>query len=125
MFASKLRCRLEARKGTGIAVSVNCLMCGPKVCGEYWLYVVADKDCTGPVKVGISNHATRRLAAHRRKTGRDLMVHFKIAFSCQFKAMDGECLALDALSEYRVNGDWFDLPVEQVIATVRRVTGHG
>lgn len=102
-----------------------CLQCGPKVCGEYWLYVVADKDGSGPVKVGISRKPVGRLAQHRKKTKRDLSIHLKLPFKCEFKAMDAEDSCLTALQDSRVYGDWFDLSIAQVVEIVKRSVGRG
>lgn len=101
-------------------MSAKCMFCSSKVCGEYWIYVVADRDGSGLVKVGVSRNVTRRVAQHRKKTGRDIQQHFKAPFRCEFKAMDAEERALEALARHRVHGDWFDLPVSDVIKTVRR-----
>lgn len=98
----------------------KCLYCSPKVCGEYWIYVVADKDGTGPVKVGISNNPTRRLGQHRKKTKRDLIVHFKVPVQCQFRAFDVEEYALESLDDFRTTGDWFSAPIAQCIDAVNR-----
>lgn len=92
----------------------NCIYCGDK-CRPCWLYVVADRDGGGPVKVGISFHPTRRLAQHRKKTGRDLAVHYKREFPCEFAASDAEDVATEALADARVRGDWFSVSVAHAI----------
>jgi hypothetical protein len=106
-------------------MSKKCLPCSPKVCRECWLYVVADRDGSGPVKVGISFMPTQRLSQHRKKTKRDLSIHLRLPFRCEFKAMDAEEACLSALSESRVYGDWFALPVDEVISIVKRRSGRG
>lgn len=106
-------------------MSSRCLFCSPKVCGECWLYVVADRDGQGPVKVGISNKPVHRLAQHRKKTRRDLSIHFRVAFRCEFKALAAEESCLKTLKDNRVHGDWFDLPVSQIVELVKRRFGRG
>lgn len=96
-----------------------CICCGPKVCRPCWVYVVADKDGSGPVKVGISFHPVQRLSQHRKKTQRDLCIHFKRAFTCEFRAMEAEENAIDALSAARVYGDWFGVAVAEAIKAVK------
>lgn len=98
----------------------RCLGCSPKVCGEWWLYVVADKDGSGPVKVGTSSKPTRRLAQHRKKTGRDLAVHFKRSFRCEFAACEAEERVTATLDAWRTRGDWFDRDVADVVAVAER-----
>lgn len=93
----------------------TCTYCKPGACRPTWLYVVADADGAGPVKVGISFHATKRLAMHRKKTKRNLAVHWKRQFSCEFAAIEAEDAVCDALDAYRTRGDWFDLPVSEII----------
>lgn len=106
-------------------MSRRCLVCSPKVCGEYWLYVVADCDGKGPVKVGISKKPVNRLAQHRKKTKRDLSIHFRVVFKCEFKALEAEESCLNALKDSRSSGDWSNLPVSQVVDTVKRRCGRG
>ena len=102
----------------------KCKYCGPSVCRPCTVYVVADRDGCGFVKVGVSFSPTRRLAQHRKKTGRDLAVFFKFETSCEYLAMDVESAALDALMASRVQGDWHSCTVEDAIVAVKAAGGR-
>lgn len=101
----------------------NCKYHGKNRCRECWLYVVADRDGTGPVKVGISFSPVHRLSQHRKKTGRDLRIHYRASFPCEFEASDAEDSICKSLEIGRVRGDWFDIRLPDVIAAASKVVG--
>ena len=96
----------------------ECLCCGDGECRPCWLYVVVGSDGEPPVKVGISCKPTRRLAQHRKKEARPLIVAFKIECQCEFVAMNLEQEAINTLGGYRTRGDWFDCSTGQAISAV-------
>ncbi len=90
----------------------------PNDCVPCWVYVVGDRDGSGPFKVGLSKNVTRRVAQHRKKTGRNLAALFRVETSCEFSAIDVERDALDALTAYREHGDWFNCDLERAVEAV-------
>ena len=100
-------------------MSKRCKVCCEDSCRPCWLYVVSDKDKADTIKVGISTRPAKRLAEHRKKTGRDLSILFKREMRCEFDAMDAERRALKKLEPFRTRGDWFACPVHIVMAAIQ------
>lgn len=98
----------------------NCKFCSPRICRPCFLYVIADRDGSGLVKVGISVRPSRRLAEHRKKTRRDLKIYHRVELRCEFAALDAEGAALRALERWRIFGDWFNCSVADAVAAVER-----
>ncbi|MDF3606307.1 GIY-YIG nuclease family protein [Paracoccus sp. DMF-8] len=96
-------------------MSKECTLCDQGKCQPTFVYVVGNRDGTGSVKVGISVSASKRLAQHRKKTRRDLVVHWKKLLSCEFAAFDAEQAICDQLDYCRDQGDWFFRPVGDVV----------
>lgn len=99
-------------------MSEKCLICDPAWCASCWVYVVTDRAGDYPVKVGTSNHPTRRLSQHRKDRKRDLYIVHKVEFSCEYVATRVEALAIDELSRFRTRGDWFDCAPEIAVQVV-------
>lgn len=104
---------------SGFACKCGLTSQGP--CRPCFVYVVCDKgEPFGAVKVGIAFKPTKRLAQHRKKTGRDLAVHHRQEFRCEFVAADVERRALMLLSEYRFYGDWFNCSIDDAVQAVEK-----
>lgn len=98
----------------------KCLVCSPKRCRPYWVYVVEDPT-RGLSKVGISYSPTKRLCTYRKKGAvPDVILRHKIAAPCEFLALGIEAAAHKriAKSHKKVRGDWYDASVEASIAAL-------
>lgn len=98
----------------------ECFYCEAGECRETWLYIVAGRNGEGPVKIGISFKPVQRLAQHRKKTRRDLVIHWSRKFPCEFAAFDAEDAATDAMDAHRVYGDWFNSSVAEIISSTEK-----
>lgn len=88
----------------------RCAACSKRGCWVYWLYIIQDRDGTGPVKIGITNHPTQRLASHRKKTKRNMGFYAKFRVGCQFEAFRREEWLINAFERHRAGqGDWFNI----------------
>jgi hypothetical protein len=75
-----------------------------------FLYIIAEDDL-GPCKIGISNNVDLRLTALQTGNPRRLTVFGRMECG---DATALEEIAHEALEEFRLSGEWFDVPTQRV-----------
>lgn len=103
-------------------MSGNCLVCTPRRCEPYWLYVVEDTR-DGTVKIGLTIDVSRRIASYRANRAVHLELRHKRIAGCEFTGADREQKALRALAKLgpRRAGDFFHATVADAIQCVEKV----
>jgi len=83
-------------------------------------YVVAHAPC-GPCKAGITNNPRRRL--RELQTGSPKKLKIWLCVRIPGGAQEVERKVHTALKPLRMEGEWFDLTVEEAVVAVRRISG--
>lgn len=72
----------------------------------------------GPMKIGIAHDVGKRLIGIQTSSPADLIIHYHVEVGPTARAV--EAAAHRDLAAYRLRGEWFDVPVSEAKAAIKR-----